>query len=453
MTSRIGLMVLAVFLILQTPVLAQDLPIDQQLPPVASPTHRVAVGELPILDTRPAFDPVAAATQWLARVKPEAREAADAYADSGHLLRIVDLVYGLGIAALLLWLQISARIRDWAEEQTHSRAYQAMLYGVILVTAVTLMSLPLAIYQGYFREQAYGFSSQSFLQWAEDFAILFTVTLVAAVIFLPLFYAVIRAAREAWWLFGAGLAIAFLVMTLAIYPVAIMPLFSHAAPLPDTPLKQQILSLARANGVPADAFSVTEDSSRRISAAVTGFLGTTRISLNDNLLRQGTPDEVLAMVGHEMGHYVMGHTTRLVLLFGLLVLAGFGFTALAFQQATGLFGGNWQVRRPDDVAGFPLLVALLGLFLFLAMPVTNAMSRATEREADIFGVNAVRKPDAVASLALKLSDDRKLAPGLLEGAIFFDRPSAKDSIAMMMQWKAEHVRDWDVRDTVRDNPH
>ena len=453
MALRTGL--LAVFLLIGTPVLAQDLPIDQQLPPVASPTHKVQVNQLPILDTAPSFDPVAAAAQWLARDKPEAREAADAYASSGHLLRMVDLVYGLGVAALLLWLQISARIRDWAEERTHSRTYQAMLYGVISVTAVTLMSLPLALYQGYFREQAYGFSSQSFLQWAGDFFLLFTVMLVAAVIFVPLLYAVIRAAREAWWIFGAGLAMAGLVITLAIYPVAIAPLFNHAAPLPDTPLKQQILSMARANGVPADAFQLTDASqqSTRISASVSGFLGTTRISLSDNLLRQGTPDEVLAMVGHEMGHYVMGHTTRLVLLFGLVILAGFGFAAFVFGPATGLFGGNWQVRRPDDVAGLPLLVALMSVFLFVTTPVTNAMIRATESEADIFGVNAVRKPDAFASLALKLSADSRLDPGGLEEAVFFDHPSARETIAMMMQWKAEHVRDWDVRDTVRSNPH
>jgi STE24 endopeptidase len=235
----------------------------------------------------------------------------------------------------------------------------------------------------------------------------------------------------------------------------VAPLFNHYTPLPDTPLKQQILSLARANEVPADAFQVMDESSRspRLAAGMSGFLGTEQISLSDNLLNQGSPDEVLAVVGHEMGHYVMGHTLRMVLLFGLVILAGFGFVALGFRQATDLFGGNWQVRQPDDVAGLPLIVALMSIFLFLAMPVTNSITRAAESEADLFGVNAVRKPDAFASLVLKLSNYRKLDPGPVEEAIFFDHPSGKNRIAMMMAWKAEHIRDLDIRDSVRDNPH
>jgi len=455
MALRIGLMFLAVFLLLWTPATAQDLPPDQQLPPVASPTHRVDVNQLPVLDTTPAFNPDVATQQWLARLSPEARAKSDAYAEGGYMLQFVDLTYGLGVAALLLWLQISARIRDWAEELTRGRAWQVMLYAVVYIAAITVMTLPLSIYEGYVREHDFGLSNQTFLQWAGDFATMFAVTLAAAVIFLPLLYAAIRAARQAWWLWGAGLAILFMIFMLVIYPVAIAPLFNHYSPLPETPLKQQILSLARANGVPADTVWVADESrqSSRISANVSGFLGTTQISLNDNLLNQGTTDEVLAVVGHEMGHYVLGHTLRMVLLFGLVILAGFGFVALGCRHATDLFGGNWQVRQPDDVAGLPLIVALMSIFLFLAMPVTNSITRTTEREADLFGVNAVRKPDAFASVVLKLSSYRKLDPGPVEEAIFFDHPSGKNRIAMMMNWKAEHIRDLDIRDSVRDNPH
>jgi STE24 endopeptidase len=446
---------LAVFLLLGAPVMAQDLPPDQQLPPVASPTHRVDVGQLAVLDTTPTFNPDAATEAWLARLSPEARAKSDAYAEGGYMLQFLDLIYGLGVAALLLWLQISSRIRDWAEELTRGRAWQVMLYAVVYVAAITVMTLPLSIYEGYVREHDFGLSNQTFLQWAGDFATMFAVTLTAAVIFLPLLYAAIRAARQTWWLWGAGLSILFMVFMLVIYPVAVAPLFNHYSPLPETPLKQQILSLARANGVPADTVWVVDESrqSSRISANVSGFLGTTQISLNDNLLNQGTPDEVLAVVGHEMGHYVLGHTLRLVLLFGLVILAGFGFVALGFRYATDLFGGNWQVRQPDDVAGLPLIVALMSIFMFLATPVTNSISRVAEREADLFGVNAVRKPDAFASVVLKLSSYRKLDPGPVEEAIFFDHPSGKNRIAMMMNWKAEHIRDTDIRDTVRDNPH
>src|ERR1700753_311324 len=135
-------------------------------------------------------------------------------------------------------------------------------------------------------------------------------------ILVPLLYTAIRRAKENWWLWGAGLVIAFQVLVAVIYPLYIAPLFNHYTPLPDGPLKTQILSLARANDIPADNVWVMDASrqSNRISANVSGFLGTTRITLNDNLLKQCTPDEVLAVLGHEMGHYVMGHVLRDILL-------------------------------------------------------------------------------------------------------------------------------------------
>ena len=144
-------------------------------------------------------------------------------------------------------------------------------------------------------------------------------------------------AREVWWLWGAGLAIAFHGDGLVIYPVAIAPLFNHYSPLPDSPLKQRSCPWPRANGVPADNVWLVDESrqSTRISANVSGFLGTTRISLNDNLLNQGTPDEVLAVMGHEMGHYVMGHTLREIVLLGLVTLVGFRLVAFAFRLCDG----------------------------------------------------------------------------------------------------------------------
>ena len=248
---------------------------------------------------------------------------------------------------------------------------------------------------------------------------------------LPLLYAAIRRAREMWWLWGAGLAIAFQILTIVIWPGFIAPLYNHYSPLPDSPLKTKILSLARANDVPVDNVWLVDASrqSNRVSANVSGFLGTARISLNDNLLKQGTPDEVLAVLGHEMGHYVMDHVTREILLEGLVILVGFFFVHWGFLFLCDVFGGQWQVRKLSDVAGLPLLAALGSIFLFLATPVTNSISRTTEYQADIFGLDAVRKPDAFASVMLKLSTYRKLDPGNWEEIIFYDHPSGRTRIA------------------------
>jgi len=444
MTQRI----LAAILLLLTfaaPAMAQD------VPPRAAPTHHIAVGTLPMMDTTPHFDAEAATRAYLAKVSGAARARSDAYFEGGYTLLVVDLLYALVVAGLLLFLQISSRIRDWAEEKTRSRTYQTMLYVGIYVVIMAAAMFPLTLYEGFFREHSYGLSNQSFLQWLGDWGIGQGVSLVSALIVLPILYAAIRAARETWWLWGSGIIIVFFIVSLVVYPVFIAPLFNHYAPMPNGPLKQDVLSLARANGIPADNVWVADESrqSKRISANVSGFLGTTRISLNDNLLHDGSHDEVLAVLGHEMGHYVLGHTTRLLLLFGLVIVLGFGFLNFGFRLATGIFGGNWQVREVSDVAGLPLLAALGSLYLFVMTPALNTITRTTEQQADIFGVNAVRKPDAFATVVLKLSTYRKLEPGAWEEAIFYDHPSGRTRIHTMMVWKKEHIGDPDIRDTAK----
>ncbi len=443
---------IALFLLfMAAPVLAQTDTPEPQLPPHAAPTRHIEVGQLPTMDTTPSFDPQQVTARYLAKVSGEARARSDAYFEGGYWLKLADLIYALGVAAALLWSQASLRIQEWAEQRTHSRNGQVLLYAACYVPIVTLATLPLTLYEGYFREHAYGLSNQNIWQWLGDFGIDFAVSFVAALIFVPLLYAAIRRTRERWWIWGAGLAIAFNILGAVIWPVFIAPLYNHYSPLPGSPLKTQILSLARANDVPAANVFLVDASrqSNRVSANVSGFLGTARISLNDNLLKQGTPDEVLAVMGHEMGHYVMGHVTRDILMDGLVIILGFAFTNWGYLLALEFFGGQWQVRRISEVAGLPLLAALAGIFMFLATPLTNSITRTAEYQADLFGLDAVRKPDAFASVMLKLSTYRKLEPGKWDEMIFYDHPSGRSRIEAAMRWKKEHITDQDIRDTAK----
>jgi STE24 endopeptidase len=439
-----------VFGMLSLPAMAQpevsDLP---QLPPHSAPTSRVQIGALPVMDTTPVFDAEKATQKYLSKISGAARARSDAYFEGGYWLQLLDVIYALGVAGILLWSGLSVRIQDWAQARSNSRFTQVMLYVAAYVPLTVAATFPLTLYEGFFREHAYGLSNQTFPRWLGDFGIQFALTFVASILLLPIFYAVIRRTRESWWIWGAGLVIAFQVFVIVIWPGFIAPLFNHYSPLPDSPLKASILSLARANDVPVDNVYLVDASrqSNRVSANVSGFLGTARISLNDNLLKQGTPDEVLAVMGHEMGHYVMGHVTRELLLQSLVILAGFVFLHWGFWFACEVFGGQWQVRQVSEVAGLPLLAALGSLFLFLATPATNSISWVTEYQADIFGLNAVRKPDAFASVMLKLSTYRKLEPGGLEESVFYDHPSGRTRIAAAMRWKKEHIADPDIRDT------
>ncbi len=435
------LLVLLLGSMLAQPALAQ------QQGPRAAPTVQIESTALPILDTTPSLDVTHATREYLARVSGQQRAQSDAYAQGGYWLLLLNLAWVLAITGVAMGFGLSARLRGWAEERTHSRTYQVMLYAAIAVTIVMLLTLPLALYESHLREQSHGLSRQSLTAWLGDFGIVWLLMLAVGVICLPIFYAMIRAARETWWLWGGALAILFLMVKLSVWPIFIAPLFNDHAPLADGPLKTRIESLAAANDVPMADIYVTDTSRRtnRITADVTGFLGTTRITLSDNLLERGSQDEVLAVLGHEIGHYVMGHTARAVLMQGLLILLGFGFTAWAFTIGADLFGGMWQVRRVEDVAGLPALVALLSLFAVLVMPLSNAISRSAEKQADLYGLNAARRPDALATLLLKQALTRKLEPGSIEKTLLHGHPSVSNRIETAMRWKAQHMADADIR--------
>lgn len=446
-----GIVRLTVVLLLfaVTPAAAQPDTSELELGPRAAPTKHIEIVQLPTMNTIPSFDAKRASERYLAEVSGAARQRSDAYFEGGYWLRLLDLIYALGLAALLLWSHVSVRIRDWAEDRTHSRTGHVILYTLCYVPIVTLATLPLTIYEQYVREHAYGLSNQNFWQWLGDFGIDFAIIFLAALVLLPILYTAIRLARGAWWIWGSGLAIACNILVAVIWPIFIAPLYNHYSALPNSALKDKILSLARANDVPAGNVWLVDASrqSNRVSANVSGFLGTARISLNDNLLKQGTPDEILAVVGHEIGHYVMGHVTREILMDGIVIILGFAFTNWGFLVMVEFFGGQWQVRKVHDIAGLPVLVALASLYLFLAMPLTNSISRTAEFQADLFGLNAVRKPDAFAQVVLKLSSYRKLDPGHWEEMIFYDHPSGRTRIETAMRWKKEHIADPDIRDT------
>jgi STE24 endopeptidase len=199
--------------------------------------------------------------------------------------------------------------------------------------------------------------------------------------------------------------------------------------------------MARANEIPVkQVFEV--DASRqttRVSANVSGILGTTRIALNDNLLKQCTVPEIRAVMAHEMGHYVLNHGAKLLTYIGIFILIGFGLTRVLFDVVVRRWGDRWGVRGIADPAGLPLLAWIFCTLLFLATPLLNTVVRVTEREADAFGINTAREPDGMAEVALKLGVYRKLNPTPLEEFIFYDHPSGRARIRMAMDWKAANL--------------
>jgi STE24 endopeptidase len=388
----------------------------------------------------PAFDPEAATRDWLARVPPAQKERSDAYFEGGYWLRLWGLLYTLGVAWALLGSGVSRRLRELAERTTRFRFLQTAIYAVGYTLLTFVLGFPLSVYEDFFREHHYGLSNLGFGGWMNDEAKGLAVGLVIGAIAYAVLYAVLRRAPRTWWLWGALATLALLGVVLVVAPVFIAPLFNKYTRLTDPALRDPILRMAQANGVPAHDVWVFDASkqSKRISANVSGFLGTERVSLNDNLLARCTPAEVEAVMGHELGHYVLNHVWEGFVELGLVVLLGFVFLRGTFERVRARWGGSWGIRGVDDPAGLPLLGALLAVYFFVMTPVVNTIIRVNEAEADIFGLDTSRQPDGFASVALKLGEYRKLDPAPLEEVLFFDHPSGRSRILMAMRWKAVH---------------
>jgi STE24 endopeptidase len=339
---------------------------------------------------------------------------------------------------LLLHAGWSRRIREWAERRSRRDAVRSFLYYVVFTLIVSLLSFPLTVYAGLVREHAYGLATQNLGGWLRDQLVGLAVTLVLGGLAVSALYGVLRRFPRTWPAIGSVVAMAFLVVAVVIAPVFLEPLFNRFTPLTDARVRDPILRMAHANGIAVDRVYV-QDASRqttRSSAHVSGLLGTQRIVLNDNLLRRATLPEIEAVMGHEMGHYVLGHLYQFLIFFTLVILAGFAILRGAFAWATARWGGRWGVRGIDDPAGLPLLMLILSAYLTVLTPVLNSYVRGAESAADAFGLNAARQPDGFAQIALKLAEYRKLDPGPVEEFLLFDHPSGRTRIRMAMQWKA-----------------
>jgi STE24 endopeptidase len=374
-------------------------------------------------------------------VPADAKAKSDAYFEGGYWLQLWSVLYGLVVAWVLLRFGLSTRMRALAQRVAGQGFFGSALLGAQYLVAVAVLSFPLTVYESFVREHQYDLSNQTFGAWFGELMIGLVVNVLMVGLAIGALYAAIRAAPQRWWLWGTGLGVVFLIIALLIGPVFIAPLFNDYKPLEPGPVREQVLSMARANGVPADDVFMFDASrqSKRISANVSGIFGTLRISLNDNLLNRSTPEEIQMVMAHELGHYVLNHIPKMLLTFSLVLLAGFAFIAWAFPRVLARWGAGWGVEDIKDPAGLPLLMALLSVYFLLATPVVNTLIRSQEAEADLFGLNASRQPDGFATVALKLGEYRKLDPGPLEELLFFDHPSGRSRILMAMRWKAEHL--------------
>lgn len=379
-----------------------------------------------------------AATQaYMDRLPPDVVARANSYFEGGYWLQLWNFLLGLAISVALLGGRRSARVRDWAQRVGRKGLLRDAIYGGFFAMAGWLLALPLTIYQGYFREHAYGMATQTFGPWFGEQLLALAVSTTVTALTVSALYAVIRRTGERWWLWGTVTSVGLATLALLITPVWIDPLFNTYKPVENGEVKSAVLAMAQADGVPAD--NVYEfDASRqttRVSANVSGIFGSAAVRLNDNLLRRTSMPEIRAVMGHELGHYVMNHVYKMLAEFALMFLVGFLFAKWAMDRVLARYGSQLGLKGVGDVASMPLLVAVLSLFMFLMTPITNTIIRTQEIEADRFGLNLAREPNGAAEVDLKLTEYRKPDPGPIEEWVFFDHPSTRFRIHDAMRWR------------------
>jgi STE24 endopeptidase len=388
----------------------------------------------------PSFDVDKATESYIALLSPEQRAQSDAYFEGGYWLQLWGFLYGLLVCVVFIATGLSQKLRDWAMKISHRPWLYTAIYAAFWLIAGTILGLPLSMYVDFYREHAYGLSNLSLAGWFAEGGKGLLVSLIIMPWLISGLFAAVRKAGERWWLYAGVVSFGVILLISMIAPVFISPLFNDYKPLAEGPVKSAIFSLARANQIPTDNVVYFDASKQttRVSANVSGFAGTTQVSLNDNLLNNTSLPEIKAVMGHEMGHYVLNHGLRLTIYFSIVIIFGFWFVHKVLDKVILRFGVKYGITERTDPAVLPLAVAVLSVFFLLATPVTNTIVRQAEKEADLYGLNSAREPHGFATAAMRLSTYRKINPSKWEEIIFFDHPSGYDRVHSSMLWLEEN---------------
>lgn len=363
---------------------------------------------------------------------PTPSEKALRFYRSGMWLWVLDVCWGLIVPGVIAFTGFSATLRNLARRLGRWWFPTVGLYVVLYLAIVFLIDLPLNYYGGFVRQHAYGLSNQSLAKWLTDSLLRVGVEMVVGFAFAWVPYLLLARAPRRWWLYTTLLSVPFLFATVLVKPVWIDPLYNKYGAMKNKDLEQSILELARLAGIEGSrVFEVNKSiDTNAVNAYVTGVLGTKRIVLWDTLIARLEEKELLFVMAHEMGHYVLGHVVRSILLSSLVTLASLFLVDRL---------GRWLVARYSrllhfdglaDVASVPLLLLLIqvtGLFL---TPAVFGYSRYQEHEADRFALDVTHANHSGATAFVKLQQENlgNPRPGLVHKIFRASHPSIGERI-------------------------
>ena len=381
------------------------------------------------------IDPAAATQAYLAQLSAEELALARDYTTGNHWL----ILGGLAVTALVSWLILRSGLLDRLSARLEQRgtALRVALLSAAFLVLSTLLSKPWSLYIEWWRETVYGRTSQPLGDYLVQSGISLVLTVVLGSVLLLGLYSFIRRSRRLWWAWASAFVTVTAAFVLLLSPVLAEPLFNDYQPIPEGEVRDAVNALAAEAGVPEEQVFMFDGSrqSNNFTANVAGIGGSARIAISDVALTSASLDEVKAVTGHEIGHYVLGHVWRMV---GFVTIAGmlvFFLTARSYDWFARLFRCDAGIADPR---GLPVLFFVISLFVTLAQPALNALTRLGEREADVYSLEHVGLPDGLAGALIKTAEYRYPLAGPVEEAIFYTHPTVESRIRAAMEWKAEN---------------
>ncbi|WP_366923279.1 M48 family metallopeptidase [Metallumcola ferriviriculae] len=322
------------------------------------------------------------------------------YQKSGQLVFVLSFTVQVVVLSWLLFSGKGSELAGWAMNAAGGRRLAAaIIFFLVLWLLLKAAVLPFQMYSGYYLQHQWGFSTQALGSWWQDYLISSGLELVLTTAGVAVLIAVMQRSPSHWWLIISILMGAWMLVQAFLWPVLIAPIFNQFRPVTDAKVLSMVEQISERAGVDINQVLIMDASKRttKANAYFTGVGQTKRIVLYDNLLNDYTPEEVEAVVAHEMAHWKLGHISRGLfyafagtLLLWFILYLWLGITGLTIQR---FFG-------PEVLAAIMLFIVLVS---FLANPFQNALSRGMETEADTMAVGLTANPSGSISLLRHLA--------------------------------------------------
>jgi STE24 endopeptidase len=381
------------------------------------------------------FDPNAATAQYIDSLGPAALQKAHDYTVGKEWM----LLWGLLVGALVTLLIVRSGILDRLEQRIAERRrnLRAFVVSLVFLIVSAVLTLPWTVYASWWREKGYGRTSQPFMDWLAQNALALAISSVLTALFMIGVYWLIRRTGRRWWLWSGALTAVVLAFVLLLSPILIEPLFNKYEPVPPGQVRDAVVEMAQRAGIPPSKVYMYNGSrqSNNFTANAGGVGSTARVAISDVALKDASLDEVRAVTGHEIGHYVLKHTWWGVLFFSVTAVILFWLAEKLYPRFARAFGTDAPIGDPR---GIPVLFFLISFFSFIGMPVLNTFGRTLESQADMYSLRTENRPDALSTALVKTAEYRYPRPNAVEEFIFYDHPSVERRVRTAMEWKAAH---------------